>query len=159
MEYEPQRPVYLPVVDLLQLELHLGVTRPGMKLEAFLMELVRSWMANESDSKEPRIDGPALRGFQWKTLFLPDGTILRTTHGETAEFAKVSGEHIVSEDGTKWTPSLFANRRTKGRNAWRFIWLRFPGDEAWIRADDCRARHDGRSLKQSKDLSQQSKTV
>ena len=107
-------------------------------------------MAAETAPQGSHIDGPALRGFQWKTLFLPDGTILRTTHGENVEFAKVSGDRIVSEDGGTLTPSLFANRRAKGRNAWRFIWLRFPGGEAWIRADDCRARFDGHSLEQSK---------
>jgi hypothetical protein len=24
-------------------------------------------------------------------------------------------------------------------NAWRFVWLRFPGNERWVRAHNCRA--------------------
>ncbi|MBB3221882.1 hypothetical protein [Pseudoduganella umbonata] len=49
-----------------------------MKPEAFLMELLRSWMTAKTETHGSHINGPALRGFQWKTLFLPDGTILRT---------------------------------------------------------------------------------
>lgn len=32
MEYEAKQPVYLPVQDFLQLELHLAETRPGAKV-------------------------------------------------------------------------------------------------------------------------------
>jgi len=67
-----------------------------------------------------------------------------------SEFAKVLGDRIVSDDGIPLTPSTFANRRANGRNAWRFVWLRFPGDEYWIRAADCRARTDELRLGQSK---------
>jgi hypothetical protein len=36
------------------------------------------------------------------------------------------------------TPSSFANRHTVGRNAWRFVWLRFSGEEHWVKAADHR---------------------
>jgi hypothetical protein len=49
-----------------------------------------------------------------------------------------AGIGIRSDDGEYLTPSLFVNRHTTGRNAWRFVWLRFPGDDYWIRADNCR---------------------
>lgn len=159
MEYEARQAVYLPVEDYLQLELYLGETRPGVKVETVAAELLRRWLASETGRHSLRVNGPALRGFQWKTLFLPEGTMLRTTYGETAEFAKVSGDRIVSDDGATMTPSLFANRHGKGRNAWRFIWLRFPGDDGWIRADDCRAREARVRLKQSHGMADQSKTV
>jgi hypothetical protein len=45
MEYEPKQAVYPPTCDFLELELHLMDTRPGVKPEAFLTELVQRWLA------------------------------------------------------------------------------------------------------------------
>jgi hypothetical protein len=47
MEYEPKQAVYLPICDFLELELHLMDTRPGVKPEAFVTELVQRWLAVE----------------------------------------------------------------------------------------------------------------
>ncbi|WP_338760322.1 hypothetical protein [Massilia sp. METH4] len=138
MEYESTQPVNLPVTDFLELEFYLMDTRPGVKPDAFLAEMLKRWLRAENERLALRKSGPALRGFQWKNLFLPDGTNLRTRHGNTVEFAKVCGDRIISDDGIALTPSQFANRHMKGRNAWRFVWLRFPGKEQWVRAGDCR---------------------
>ena len=140
MEYVATQPVNLLLAEFLELEFYLIDHRPGVKPEAFVAELVKRWLAVENERLALRRDGPALRGFQWKNLFLPDGTHLRTAYGEEVDFARVCGDRIRSDDGAAVTPSQFANRRAKGRNAWRFIWLRFPGNERWVRADDCRAR-------------------
>jgi hypothetical protein len=94
-------------------------------------------------------NGRATRGFQWKNIFLPDGTALRTSYHNSVEFAKVTGDHIITDDGESLTPSLFANRHAKGRNAWRFVWLRFPGDDYWTRAADYRTRFDELQRNQS----------
>lgn len=142
MAYEPKQPIYLPIGDFLDLELHLMETRPGVKPETFVMDLVQRWLVLDKERLALRRNGRAMRGFQWKHIFLPDGTSLRTSYHDNVEFAKVVGDHIVSDDGTALTPSLFANRHAKGRNAWRFVWLRFPGDDYWIRAADCRTRFD-----------------
>lgn len=140
MEFIAKRPIYLPVTDLLNLEFHLMDTRPGVKPEAFVTELLQRWLAIEMDRLATLRNGRAMRGFQWKNVFLPDGTRLRTSYRHTIEFAKVVGDCILSDDGESLTPSLFANRHATGRNAWRFVWLRFPGDDYWICADNCRAR-------------------
>ena len=154
MDYEPKQVVYLPYSDFLDLDLYLTQTRPGVTPEAFLTELLKRWLAVEKErislrSKNDRV----AHGFQWKNVFLPDGTSLRTTYCNQAEFAKVIGDRIVSDEGEVITPSLFANRCSKGRNAWRFVWLRFPGNDYWIRADDCRARFEERLQRQSKNKS------
>jgi hypothetical protein len=138
MTHEPKQVVRLPQADFLKLEFHLMETRPGIKPEAFVAELVQRWLAMDTERLALRKNGRALRGFQWKNVFLPDGTKLRTSYCESIEFAKVIGDHIVGDDGTRLTPSLFANRHARGRNAWRFVWLRFPGDDYWSRAADCR---------------------
>lgn len=140
MEYVAKRSIDLPLSGLLDLELYLMETRPGVKPDAFIADLIRRWLAVEKERLALLRSGPAMHGFQWKNVFLPDGTSLRTSYHQTTEFAKVVGDHILSPDGQTLTPSSFANRHTIGRNAWRCIWLRFPGDQHWSRAVDLRAR-------------------
>lgn len=150
MAYEAKQPVDIPLEDFLKLELYLMDVRPGIKTEAFIAELVNRWITVELERQAVRERGQSLRGFQWKNIFLPEGTSLRTSYFQEVEFAKVVGDRIVADDGAALTPSQFANRRAKGRNAWRFVWLRFPGDDYWIRAENRRARFDDRLSKQSK---------
>jgi len=159
MTYEAKQPVYLPVTDYLELEFYLMDARPGVKPDAFVTELVHRWLAVEMERLALRKNGHAMRGYQWKNLFLPDGTSLRTSHCGVIDFAKVMGNRIVSDDGASLTPSQFANRHANGRNAWRFVWIRYPGDEYWIRAVNCRAHADALRLRQSKASLQPSITV
>ena len=138
MAYEAKKAIYLPVTDYLNLEFFLMDTRPGTEPGPFVAELVKRWLAAEMARLALRNEC-TLRGFQWKDVFLPDGTALRTGHGEVVAFAKVIGNHIISDDDASLlSPSMFANRHAKGRNAWRFVWLRFPGNDHWVRAANCR---------------------
>ena len=150
MTYEAKQAVYLPLTDYFQLEFFLMDTRPGVKPDAFVADLVNRWLAVEMERLSLRERGHAMRGFQWKNVFLPDGTALRTSYCSSIEFAKVVGDQVVADDGMKLTPSQFANRHAKGRNAWRFVWLRFPGNDYWVRAGTCRMRHHERQSNQSK---------
>ncbi|WP_426166376.1 hypothetical protein [Pseudoduganella sp. R-34] len=159
MGYEAKQPVDIPVADFLELEFYLMDVRPGVKTEAFIAELVNRWLKTELERRDLKDRGHSLRGFQWKSIFLPEGTNLRTSYCSVIEFAKVVGDRIVAEDGAMLTPSQFANRRAKGRNAWRFVWLRFPGDDYWIRAEDRRLRCDDLLSKQSKTRGELSKAV
>jgi hypothetical protein len=144
MAYTPTHPINLPLADFTDLRFHLMMNRPGVEPDAFVTELVQHWLKLDAERIELRKNGPSMRGFQWKNLFLPEGTCLRTSYHHSVEFAKVVGDHIhADDDGEALTPSLFANRYAKGRNAWRLIWLRFPGEAGWVRADDYRARIDG----------------
>ncbi|UMR28634.1 hypothetical protein MJ904_15960 [Massilia sp. MB5] len=95
MEYEAQWPVYLPITDLLTLEFHLMDTRPDMKPDAFVAQLVKRWLAAETERLALRKNGTAMQGFQWKNVFLPDGTSLRTSYSNIVEFAKVHGKAIL----------------------------------------------------------------
>ncbi len=36
-----------------------------------------------------------------------------------------------------------------GGNAWRFVWLRFPGDDYWVRADQYRSRFESLQIKRA----------
>lgn len=159
MPYEPKQAIYMSIEEFLDLELHLLETRPGIKPETFVTELVQRWLKIDKERLALRKNGRAMRGFQWKDIFLPDGTSLRTSYCGNIEFAKVVGDHVISADGTSLTPSLFANRHAKGRNAWRFVWLRFPGDDYWIRAADCRTRFDDFRRQQSTSKIEMSRVV
>jgi hypothetical protein len=55
MEYEPKQPVYLPTADYLQLDLFLMETRPGVKPDAFVTELVKRWLALEAERLSLRV--------------------------------------------------------------------------------------------------------
>lgn len=138
MGYQPMQAVGIHYADFLALEFLLMDTRPGVKPDAFVADLVKRWVATERERIELRQNGPSVRGVQWKTLFLPEGTRLRTTYRGTVEFAKIASNRIVTDDGAVATPSQFANRHAQGRNAWRFIWLRFPEEECWVNAHACR---------------------
>jgi hypothetical protein len=150
MDYDAKQAVYLPVDDFLKFEFYLMDTRPGVKPDAFVTDLVNRWLKVELERNALRERGHGMRGFQWKNVFLPEGTSLRTSYCNTTEFAKVIGDQIISDDGAHLTPSQFVNRHANGRNAWRFLWLRFPGNDYWMRAHTYRTRDHERQSSQSK---------
>lgn len=104
MKYEAKQAIYLPVTDYLNLEFFLMDNRPGARPESFVVELVKRWLATETARLALR-NGQAIRDFQWKSVFLPEGTTLRTSYGDVVEFAKVVGDRIVSDDESKRLPS------------------------------------------------------
>ncbi|MBB3119096.1 hypothetical protein [Pseudoduganella violacea] len=128
---------------------HVGEGYFGDKAEAAVNEAVSAWLAAQSaptpcgkadaGSTNTGVNAAAPhRGYQWKQLFLPEGTLLRTAFRGHTRYATVDGEHIVYA-GRTLTPSAFANLHGCGqRNAWHAIWLRLPGAADWSLAQDCR---------------------
>ncbi|SDF98902.1 MULTISPECIES: hypothetical protein [unclassified Duganella] len=157
--------LYLPSKVFCALTEHSGEGYYGPKTEAILSSLVLHWIAtakasprpwlgeSDADDSEPAAapldaDAPVLtsntsepsasRGYQWKQVFLPNGTELRVIHGGRSTYAKVEAEQIIS-DGIQTTPSRLANASGCGTcNAWQAIRLRFPGSTRWQRAAGCR---------------------
>lgn len=79
------------------------------------------------------------RGYQWKTIFLPEGTQLRAcSRSGCAAYAEVIGDAIFHE-GEPVSPHQFICR-CKGisRSAWTEITLLFPDADIWKTADACR---------------------
>lgn len=75
-----------------------------------------------------------VRGFQWKQLFLPEGTELKMNYRGTHAFAKVVGDAVVY-GGRSTTPNRFvAEVAGTARNAWEVLWLRLPGQRYWKNA-------------------------
>jgi len=132
--------VYFPSDLLEALGKHTGHFWSDPAMEPIIHDAVRAWMkpAPAAQSQQPPSERPDA-GYQWKQVFLPEGTRLRASFGRQPYFAVVDGaeikygEHAIS-------PSCFANLYGSGnRNAWKAIWLRFPGSEEWLLADVCRS--------------------
>ena len=80
-----------------------------------------------------------MSGYQWKEIFLPEGTRLRASFDHKQYFAVVAGAEIKYGEYAI-SPSCFANLYGSGnRNAWQAVWLRLPGSDAWLLANVCRA--------------------
>jgi hypothetical protein len=78
------------------------------------------------------------RGYQWKNLFLPDGTQIRMPYKGTFHYAKVEGDQIIYQ-GTSISPASLANKiASSSRNAWRDLWIKRPEDKEWTLANNCR---------------------
>ncbi|MBO0333495.1 hypothetical protein J0X12_07715 [Sneathiella sp. CAU 1612] len=79
------------------------------------------------------------RGFQWQKVFLPNGTRIRMTYRGTHYYAEVHHEKLLF-NGDSVTPSEFARKvaNNTSRNAWRDIYINFPGEGGWKFANDLR---------------------
>jgi hypothetical protein len=89
---------------------------------------INDWIAAAKTGCKPPI--PA-RGYQWKSLFLPEGTELRMSYHRLHYYARVTGDDLIY-DGQPVSPREMALAVAgDGRNAWREMWVRLPGDTAW----------------------------
>lgn len=95
---------------------------------------LEDWMRANAPPPGPRPhDGS--RGYLWKCLFLPDGTELRLSCQDQTHHARVEGDAIVYQ-GRSVSPRAFTIAAAgNGRNAWRDLLLRLPGERNWKRAN------------------------
>lgn len=78
--------------------------------------------------------GQDARGYQWKTLFLPEGTVLRSWSYGEHNYARVQGDRIMHR-GCPLTPNQFARQFARTtRNAWKDLYIRRPGDAGYTLA-------------------------
>ena len=83
--------------------------------------------------------GDPAKGYQWLTVFLPNGTKLKMAYKGLDYYAEVVHQKVMYED-EPFSPSSLANRIASGtsRNAWRDFWIKRPRDKEWVLADDIR---------------------
>lgn len=128
--------IYLPSEIYVALVKRTGEVCYGAKSEQVLSALILKWIAAPAGDPEACTDS---EGYQWKQVFLPHGTELRTAFQGRSAYAKVENEKIIY-DGEPVTPSQFANAKGCGtRNAWKAIWIKFPGTSKWQLAARCRS--------------------
>src|SRR5471032_2070713 len=92
-------------------------------------------------AKAPAVGDPAnVRGYQWKSLFLPEGTVLRSWSYGEHNYARVEGDQIIHQ-GRSVSPNQFAQSFARStRNAWTDLFVRRPGDKQFKLA--CLLRRD-----------------
>jgi hypothetical protein len=100
-------------------------------------EAIEAWTRKKIPDAIPM---PAAGGYQWKSLFLATGTLLRTVFGGKNYHCTVEGDQILY-NGKPVSPSGFVNA-VGGirRNAWRCTWILFPDSKDWKLADTLRTR-------------------
>lgn len=84
-------------------------------------------------------------GYQWKDLFLPDGTNLRMRYRGMWHYAVVEGDRLMYS-GEPVSPRDWGVQVTGTvRNAWRDVWIRRSVNDAWTRAAVWREPPDARA--------------
>jgi len=98
-------------------------------------EAIDEWVRRHDPNA---LQGSAYAGYQWKQLFLPDGTVLRTVFGGKNHHCLVKGDQIIYEKRAV-SPSGFVNAGGGiRRNAWKCTWILFPDSKDWKLADTLR---------------------
>lgn len=100
-------------------------------------DLIEQLVARQSATDAVSAKG-VTRGYQWKELFLPDGTDVGMQYKGQSYYAKVEGDQLIY-GGVATTPASLVNTITSSnRNAWHDLWVKRPSDPVWRLADDCR---------------------
>jgi hypothetical protein len=92
---------------------------------------INEWLASRAPANGKAAQ-PGPRGYRWKCLFLPELTQIRMHYDGRTFHAQVIGDDIIF-DGQRVSPRqmtlLIAG---DGRNAWRDLLLRYPGESTWL---------------------------
>ena len=129
--------VPIPTDLFLQLSDFLRSKNDSRNPVSAVSDAIDYWLQN-ADWKPELISESSTRGYQWKNLFLPEGTEIRMPYKGTFHYAKVEGDEIIYK-GKSISPGSLANTITaSSRNAWRDLWIKRPDDKEWVLADDCR---------------------
>lgn len=133
----PSPAMTLPIsLELYQRLCH-AVCTSGFTLEDWEIGdiAIREWIGLHDPDAVPL---PTPAGFQWKRLYLPDGTLLRTAFNGKDHHGRIEGGQLLHE-GQASSPNRFAN--VVGgyrRNAWEAIWIMLPNCREWRRASELR---------------------
>jgi hypothetical protein len=104
-------------------------------------EAVDDWIARKR-GQLPDAVPEATRGYRWKELFLPEGTVLRMHRGGGTFDARVQGNELIYEGRSVSPRQMTVTVAGKGYNAWRALWVLLPGLARWQQA--CRLRDKAR---------------
>jgi hypothetical protein len=129
----------LPTHLLTELALHLRNSGSDLSVTQAVTAAIRAWITANTPQPSPApADPETSQGYQWKTLFLPSGTELRMSTRESTYRARVEGDNIMFQ-GRRVSPrGMTLAIAGEGRNAWRDVWLKLPGERYWKQAIRCR---------------------
>lgn len=139
----PQPAMALPISVEIYQQLVSASLKTGFSQEIWEIGAVaiREWIARHDPDS---IGMPSLSGYQWKSVFLPDGTLLRTIFNGKNFHCRVEGDTIIY-NGQKISPCGFVNA-VGGirRNAWKSTWILFPNSSVWKLAESLRTKKKSR---------------
>ena len=129
--------VQVPTDTLLKLIEKLRRRGGSQDISEAMTRAIECWLADPSRF-EPGADAEGLHGYQWKTLFLPEGTVLKSWSYGEHNYARVEGDQII-HDGHSVSPNQFAQSFARStRNAWTDLFIRRPGDKTFKMASRLR---------------------
>ncbi len=148
----------VPLHLLQELTMHLIKSGSPLTVAEAASAAIRAWIARHAQAEvavPPSLQGtePAptaepspSRGYQWKDLFLPEGTELRMCTAGHTYHARVTGDDIIYK-GRRVSPrGLTLVVAGDGRNAWRDVWIRFAGQRHFLPASAAGANSAHRSI-------------
>jgi len=119
--------VQLPTHTLLRLVERLRSRGGSQDISEAIGSAVQCWLDGQSDGSD--FEAAGTRGYQWKSLFLPEGTVLRSWSYGEHNYALVEGDEIIHK-GEAVSPNQFARSFARTtRNAWFDLSIRRPGEK------------------------------
>ena len=99
--------------------------------EAYINDLQKI----EGDAQLSKYGSPQ-KGYRWQAIFLPNGTILKIIYKGREHLAEIRHQNLLYQ-GKNYSPSEWARlvANNTNRNAWRDVWILFPGSSQWKLAD------------------------
>lgn len=131
----------LPIPSSLvqRLQAHLMRRGGAPDLQHALSAAIEMWLTEQSKLRIGS-DPASVRGYQWKSVFLPEGTLLCTRSYGEDQYARIVGKELFFR-GRAMSPNRFAHWAGRGtRNAWNDIYVRRPQDKFYIPASRLRAQ-------------------
>lgn len=113
---------------MLRLISHLKVRGGAQDVTEALNGAIDLWLREQAQLPFD-CDPASVRGYQWKSLFLPEGTEIRSWSYGEHNYARVVGDDIIHQ-GKAVTPNQFAQSFARSmRNAWLDLSIRRPQDK------------------------------
>jgi hypothetical protein len=131
--------------SILQLADFLKEINSPLSATQALSQAIGQWIADERARIAPARTlaagaERAVGGYRWKCLFLPDGTDVLMSYKGTDYLARVR-DGAITYQGARLTPRQFTLAVAgDGRNAWRDLCVRQPGEKLWTRVRTLRRR-------------------
>ena len=119
-----------PIAALRRLAQFLRQSGSALTAKDVAAQAINQWIATAKGQYPSQSVTPS-RGYQWKALFLPEGSELRMRFGDQCYYARVEGDAIVYQ-GQRVSPRQMAIAIAGGgHNAWRETWVLLPGETKW----------------------------
>ena len=126
-----------------ELLMFLRTSGSALCLSEAITRAVKFWMAAQLEAEAP------VRGYQWKSLFLPHGTQLRMHYDGQCFYADVQEEQFRFGGCATSPRQMTVAIAGPGRNAWMDLWVRQPGARDWTQADKLRRAAAARTAAQA----------